>query len=74
MLCYLFCSEDMFKLLLIWNSCSYEYFKQVILKVVIFHYSMKIKVEFIKGGFMKFPNKSKGGCIDKGYPQKYPDI
>ena len=59
----------MFKLLLIWNSCWYEYFKQVILKVVISLYSLKIKVEFIKGGFMKFPNNSKGGCIDKGYPQ-----
>ena len=71
MLCYLFCSEDMFKLQLNWNSCWYEYFKQVILKVVISLYSLKMKVEFIKGkgGFIKFPSDSKGGCIDKGYPK-----
>ena len=67
MLCYLFCSEDMFKLVLIRNSCWYEYFKQVILKVIIPLYSMKIKVKFIKGGFLKFPNDSKG--IDKGCPK-----
>ena len=59
----------MFKLLLIWNSCWYEYFKQVILKVVISLYSLKIKVQFIKGAFMKFSNDSKGGCIDNGYPK-----
>ena len=31
--------------------------------------NFKIKVESIKGGFMKFPNDSKVGCIDKGYPK-----
>ena len=30
---------------------------------------MKINVELIKGGFMKFPNDSKGGGIDKEYPK-----
>ena len=69
MLIYLFCSEDMFKLQLIWNSCWYEYLKQVILKMVIYLYFMKIKVEFMKRDFLKFPNDSKGGCIDKGYPK-----
>ena len=37
--------------------------------MVISLYSMKFKVEFIKGGFMKFPNDSKAGCIDKRYPK-----
>ena len=43
----------------------------MILKVAISLYSLKIKVEFIKGkgGFIKFPSDSKGGCIDKGYPK-----
>ena len=37
--------------------------------MVISLYSLKIKVKFIKGVFMKFSNNSKGGCIDKGYPK-----
>ena len=37
--------------------------------MVIYLYFMKIKVEFMKRDFLKFPNDSKGGCIDKGYPK-----